>query len=131
MAGKLFKKAFVGGYNRKSVEAEIAALQAEVEAGKTRIAELTEKSEQQAAQLARFEQERTLISDALLTAQREGEKLLSQARAEIEELQTAAQAELDRLYALAEEERERIRGYQKSAYEMLKEHKEHADSIEI
>ncbi len=131
MADILFKKAFMGGYNKKLVDAEIATLQAEIEAGKTQIAELTEKLNAQSEQLARFEQERCLISDALLTAQREGEKLLTQTRTEIEELQTAAQAELDRLYALAEAERERIRGYQKSAHEMLKAHKEHADSIEI
>lgn len=131
MADKLFKKSFMGGYKRKLVDAKIAQLEAELAADKEKIEALTAQTEAQEKQIQCLEKERAFISDALLTAKKEGERMLAETNEQISRLQTEAQAELDRLQALSEEERQRIRGYQKSAKDALSEYKARIDSISI
>ena len=131
MADKLFKKSFMGGYNKKAVEAKIAELTAALAESNEKAEALTIKLEEQTEKIKSLETERAFISDALLTAKKEGERMLEETQQKIAKLQTEAQTELDRLYALAEEERERIRGYQQSASEALKAYKEHIDNISI
>lgn len=131
MADKLFKKSFMGGYNRKLVEAKFAELTAQLAAAEESINALSAQLDQKDAQLRKFEEERAFISDALLTAKKEGERMLEETQAHIAAVQAEAQAELERLQALAEEERELIRGYQKQAGSVLKEYKERVNSISI
>lgn len=131
MADKLFKRSFMGGYNRKLVNAKIADLTAQIAAFEEKIDALNAQLEEKDAQLRKFEEERAFISDALLTAKKEGERMLEETQAHIAAVQAEAQAELDRLQALAEEERELIRGYQKQAGSVLKEYKERINSISI
>lgn len=131
MADKLFKKSFMGGYNRKLVDAKIAEFTIQLSEAEERINTLIAQLEEKDAQLRKFEEERAFISDALLTAKKEGERMLEETQAHIAAVQAEAQAELDRLQALAEEERELIRSYQKQASSVLKEYKERVNSISI
>ena len=131
MADKLFKKSFMGGYNRKLVNAKIAELEAALSDASEKIDNLTAALAEKEAQVQKFEEERAFISDALLTAKKEGERMLESAQAQIADLQAKAQAELDRLHDLSEKERELIRGYQKDAAEALKAHKERVNNISI
>lgn len=131
MADKLFKKSMFGGYKKSEVNAQAAAWEAKNTENEEKIASLTAELEALREEVKELEKERAFISDALLNAKKEGERMLAETNAKIAELQTAAEAELARLQALAEEERERIRAYQKSAGEALKAHKERVDSISI
>ena len=131
MADKLFKKSFMGGYNRKLVDAKFEELSAQLAAAEEKINALNTQLAEKDAQLRKFEEERAFISDALLTAKKEGERMLEETQAHIAAVQADAQAELERLQALAEEERELIRGYQKQASSVLKEYKERVNSISI
>lgn len=131
MADKLFKKSFMGGYKKKLVDAKIAELGAVIATNNEKIKALTAQNEAQQEQIALLEKERAFISDALLNAKKEGERMLSETNEQIARLQTEAQNELDRLQALAQEERTRIRNYQKNAKEALSEYKKHIESISI
>ncbi len=131
MADKLFKKSFMGGYNRKLVDAKFTELSAKLAAAEERIEALRVQLSEKDTQLRKLEEERAFISDALLTAKKEGERMLEETQAHIAAVQAEAQAELERLQALAEEERALIRSYQKQASSVLKEYKERVNSISI
>ena len=131
MADKLFKTSLLGGYRKKEVNAQATAWEAMNAKNKEKIASLTAELEEAREEIKKLEKERAFISDALLNAKKEGERMLAETNTKIAELQTAAEEELSRLQTLAEEERERILTYQKSAGEALKAHKERLDSISI
>ncbi len=131
MADKLFKSSMFGGYKKRDVNAQIAALQDKAAQDAGQIEALTQEIETLKEQIKLMEKERAFIADALLNAKKEAERMLSETTTQIDKLQTEAEAELNRLHALAEDERNRILSYQKDAEDMLKAHIDRVTSIKI
>lgn len=120
----LLKSCLFGGYNKKQVNSEIGILENKIREKDEVIANLNEK-------LAAFEKERSYISDTLLKAKSDGEKIVSDAQDEAKRRIDAAKEELGRLSALSEAEREKIKSLQKDAARTLSEYNEHIKSIDL
>lgn len=118
------RSSIFGGYKKKDVDSLMAELNNRIAEKETLIASLKEKTDE-------LEKERAFISDALLKAKKEGERIISDAKGEAEERTNEAKAEIARLNEISDNLKDRIRALQADAEKVLEGYKNAINSVKL
>lgn len=137
---KILKKVFMGGYSKKSVHALLEALAEENEKDKAaltaekgklldrtaelekKLSSLEEEISSLSARLSDGEREREYVASAIVSAEKEAAKILSDAAVQAEKIKA------DTLTSL-KEEREKVNGLRMSLYQAMQSYKDKLDTI--